>query len=119
MSKVKNPQEKKRLSYEKDRRNMYGEGRTHSVKSIRRRKTTANRTFRRGNKRVVQLISTESDTDNKEIRQLGKMKMKKKKWKKVPDKPLQHYVKKQKEKAEFRIGRKKAAKEKRKKENNG
>ena len=105
------PQEKKRLSYEKDRRNNYGESRTSSVKSIKRRKTTANRTFRRGNKLVAQLsIIMESDTDNKVIRKLGEMKMKKKRWKKKPDVPLGQYVKEQKEKAVQRTNRKKESK---------
>lgn len=104
--KQRTPQEKKKLSYEKDRRNTYGESRVSSVKSIRRRKRGANRVFRRGNKRVVQILSTQSDTDEKEIRELGKMKMKKKRWKKSPDTPLGEYVERQKEKAVNRINRK-------------
>lgn len=114
MGKVKRtPQEKKRLSYEKDRRNTYGESRSSSVKSIKRRKTNANRTFRRGNKRVAELsvISIESDTDNKVIRKLGEMKIKKKRWKKSPDTPLGEYVERQKEKAVTRINRKTKKKE--------
>lgn len=112
--KIRTPQEKKKLSYEKDRRNCYGEGRTHSVKSIRRRKKNANRTFRRGNKRVAQLsiVSIETDTDYKAIQKLGEMSIKKKKWKKMPDKPLSEYIKRQKEKAENRVNRKKSQKTK-------
>lgn len=106
--KQRTPQEKKKLSYEKDRRNTYGESRVSSVKSIKRRKRGANRVFRRGNKRVAQLsvVSIESDTDEKAIRELGKMKMKKKRWRKSPDTPLGEYIERQKEKAVSRINRK-------------
>lgn len=48
----------------------------------------------------------QSDTDEKVIRKLGKMKIKKKRWKKSPDTPLGEYVEKQKEKAVSRINRK-------------
>src|SRR4028119_181715 len=43
----KTPQEKKRLSYAKDRRNTYGENDKSSRKNIRRRKRHPNRSNRR------------------------------------------------------------------------
>lgn len=113
--KTRTPQEKKELSYKKDRRNNYGESRVASVKGIRKRKRTTNRVLRRGSKRVTELsiISIVTDTDNKAIRKLGEMEIKKKRWKKSPDVPLGQYVKEQKEKAVKRTGRKKESKKNR------
>ncbi len=113
--KTRTPQEKKELSYKKDRRNNYGESRVASVKGIRKRKSTTNRILRRGNKRVAELsiISIVSDTNDKAIIELAKMAIKKKRWKKAPDVSLGQYVKEQKQKAVQRTGRKKESKKKR------
>lgn len=75
------PQEKKRLSLLKDRRNCYGENDKSSRKSIRFRKRWVNRTFRRGEHQTVAC----SDADAIES-DLGELR--KKEWKKVPDIPL-------------------------------
>src|SRR5262245_42559144 len=47
MSRIKSPTEKKRLSLERDRRNVYGECPTSSRKNIKRRKQQGRRELRR------------------------------------------------------------------------
>jgi hypothetical protein len=49
--KRKTPQDKKKLSYAKDRRNTFGECPTSSRKNIRRRRAIENRRYRRALKR--------------------------------------------------------------------
>lgn len=54
MKKPLSPQEKKRLSYKRDRRNDYGERGSHSRHAIAKHKARAHRAFRR---QVAQVLS--------------------------------------------------------------
>lgn len=53
MKRQRSPQEKKILSYQKDRRNSYGESDKGSRSSIRRNKAFVNRNYRRAVKQVL------------------------------------------------------------------
>lgn len=85
------PQEKKRLSYEKDRRNSYGESHKSSFKAIHNRKRRANQTFRRKSKLFTKLLLDEKPDRAAGV--LSEAKLKFKSWKKRPDKPLGKYLK--------------------------
>ncbi|MFJ5711482.1 hypothetical protein [Streptomyces sp. NPDC093105] len=84
----KTPQEKKRLSYVKDRRNNYGENDKSSRKSIRRNKrfpNSANR--RRAQAALTALLGAPDEVraDAVEQRMNGR---RPKRWRKFPDVPL-------------------------------
>jgi len=63
MSTVKSPQAKKKLSLEKDRRNMYGESPHASRKNIRRGKQNQHQEERRTSNQVLSMIATQSSAD--------------------------------------------------------
>ena len=88
----KTPQEKKRLSYEKDRRNNYGENDKASRKAIKKRKSWVNQSFRRTTKQTLKhSLNADDEFENVD----SKIKeVKKKEWKKVPDIPLKEHLKK-------------------------
>ncbi|WP_146991358.1 hypothetical protein [Bradyrhizobium macuxiense] len=97
MSKTKNPQEKKRLSYQHDRRNTYGENQKSSRKNIPRSKQLSHQDERRSVRQsliaargnVVDEIADEAHSDA-----LHKGRMKKlKAFRKSPDSPLGEVVK--------------------------
>jgi hypothetical protein len=80
--KVLTPQEKKALSYAKDRRNTYGENAKASRKSIPLSKARAQRAVRRSDK-----VAIEASVEDVALTRP------KPKWKKTPDKPLGEVVK--------------------------
>jgi hypothetical protein len=84
----RSPQEKKTLSYKKDRRNTYGENAKSSVKSIRVRKRLVNRAARRVANQALSPIVGENGRD--QIEQSDKRLTRKasKGWSKFPDEPL-------------------------------
>jgi hypothetical protein len=92
VSKVKTPQEKKRLSYENDRRNTYGENQKSSRKNIPRSKQLSHQAERHTVKQA--LVGTEGRSadersDEAQSQALHKGKMKKlKAFRKWPDTPL-------------------------------
>ncbi|MBI5403958.1 MAG: hypothetical protein HY959_11205 [Ignavibacteriae bacterium] len=91
MKTKKTPQEKKEISYKKDRKNDYGENNKSSRKSIKYRKTWVNQTFRRGiNQILTDTIKTEdgSEEANEKVNSV-----KRKPWKKQTDIPLGIYLK--------------------------
>ena len=94
----KSPQEKKRLSYSKDRRNVYGANDKASRKAIKKNKAVVNQSYRRTVKQTLKnLINTDKVSESAD----GIIKtVKRKKWKKVPDRPLGLYLK---NKSESRI----------------
>lgn len=102
--KRKTPQEKKALSYAKDRRNDYGENDKGSRKSIRRNKTFPSRAYRRLVNQV--LVEARGDTDLENIEKLeGKVKgVKRRIWKKCADAPLGEFVKMQLLQRKIRVG---------------
>ncbi|WP_449415161.1 hypothetical protein [Ochrobactrum teleogrylli] len=86
---TKSPQEKKRLSYAKDRRNSYGENDKSSRKAIPVRKAGENRKVRRITNQSLALLDRLDDVDasvaesslKQDIERVGG-------WKKSPDTPL-------------------------------
>ncbi|WP_299022609.1 hypothetical protein [uncultured Photobacterium sp.] len=96
MSKVKNPQEKKCKSYEKDCRNVYGENDKSSRKSIRRNKQLASKLSRSSSSNLALLANHDLDEDfvlevESNIKASEKVK-RLKGFKKVPDRPLGGYL---------------------------
>ena len=92
MSKIKSPQDKKRVSYERDRRNDYGENAKSSRKNIPRSKAFARRRERHEQNQATRGIAggTESDTLGAEIAATTPQK----RWfRKFPDTPLGEYIK--------------------------
>ena len=104
MKNRKTPQEKKELSYEKDRRNVYGANDKATRKIIPFRKAKRNRAYR---KKVNDILTkSESEIDLKEI-ELVENKVKTVKngyWKKCPDAPLGKVVKRKLERREEKAG---------------
>jgi len=86
------PQEKKSLSYEKDRRNDYGENDKSSRKNIPLRKVKQNRAFRKAQNQILQKAGGEFDIGKLEIIENEMRSRKKGDWKKVPDAPLGEFV---------------------------
>lgn len=89
VKKRRTPQEKKVLSYLKDRRNMYGESRSSSIKSIRRRKTIVNRNNRRTVAQQFKVVDASIPSEEIEV---SPHIVTRKKWRKYADKPLVDYV---------------------------
>lgn len=92
-TKPKSPQEKKALSYAKDRRNGYGENDKSSRKAIPARKAEANRKVRRKARQTADVLDfcdeetaalAESSLRH-DLERLGG-------WKKTPDVPLSDFV---------------------------
>jgi len=88
MRRPKTPQEKKRLSLEKDRRNSYGENDKASRKNIPRAKSRVNRANRRGDTVALTGAIGEPDetieTDAEDAVEGRRRKV----WRKWPDRPL-------------------------------
>jgi len=94
----KTPQEKKELSYAKDRRNGYGENDKSSRKNIPLRKRLVNRANRHAAQQGLSDTVGETDpekADAAEQRVAGK---RPKSWRKHPDIPLGEHVEKQAQK---------------------
>lgn len=89
----KTPQEKKQLSYQKDRRNVYGQNNKGSRKVVKFNKQTVNRQNRRAVTLAIEIDKLSEDMEKT-------LKLKPKTWKKVPDMPLGQYLELQKEKLE-------------------
>ena len=82
------PQEKKRLSYEKDRRNTYGESPHSSRVSIRQRKRFRNRANRRRQALALRQPLVRFDDELADQIESGVFHYAPKVWNKCPDKPL-------------------------------
>lgn len=84
----KTPQQKKRESYAKDRRNTYGENAKSSRKAIPRRKALRLRALRRIARAAIEDATAHADLDRIEEVE-PKLKLKRlREWRKVPDQPL-------------------------------
>jgi len=89
------PQEKKKLSYERDRRNMYAENAKASRKAIPRRKKQRLKAIRRNANQVFRPAAKPVDANSleatldKSLEKRGK----RQRWRKIPDKPLGLVVK--------------------------
>ena len=113
MSKVKNPQEKKALSYEKDRRNAYGESDKGSRKSIRKNKRINARSERAKEQKLASIPTDTPEADlvveiESKVRDETKSK-RLKGFRKYPDAPLKEHVEEQKARRIARYGRKKGS----------
>ncbi|WP_298376541.1 hypothetical protein [uncultured Bradyrhizobium sp.] len=97
MSKVKTPQEKKRQSYQHDRRNVYGENQKSSRKNIPRSKQLSHQEERRSVRQVLiaaQGSVADQVADEAQSQALSKGRTKKlKAFRKSPDRPLREVVK--------------------------
>lgn len=78
----RDPREDKILSYQRDRRNTYGESPHGSRKSVRSRKAWVNRAYRR---QIQQQLHPSSEPEQIEERAAL---VRRKPWKKMPDSPL-------------------------------
>ena len=92
MSKVKTPQQKKRLSYAHDRRNAYGENQKSSRKNIPRSKQRSHQEERRSVRQVLvaaqgKVADEVADQAQSQTLRAGRIK-KLKAFRKSPDKPL-------------------------------
>ena len=92
MSKVKTPQQKKRLSYEHDRRNTYGENQKSSRKNIPKSKQRSHQEERRSVRQVLiaaqgEVAEEAADQAQSQTLRTGRIK-KLKAFRKSPDKPL-------------------------------
>ncbi len=109
MSRVKNPQEKKRLSYEKDRRNCYGENDKSSRKNIRRNKKLSSKSFRSCSAHLARLSSHEIEADfscELEAKVFSGEKLSRLKgFRKVPDQSLKEHIQSQERWRGLRYGR--------------
>ncbi|QPF90481.1 hypothetical protein [Bradyrhizobium commune] len=92
MSKVKTPEEKKRLSYEHDRRNTYGENQKSSRKNIPRSKQLSHQDERRSVRQALigakgRVVDEAADEAQSQALRKGRMK-KLTAFRKSPDRPL-------------------------------
>jgi hypothetical protein len=89
---MKTPQEKKRLSYAKDRRNTFGENSKASRKGIPLAKARANRSERHAQDRLLSTTLTARTEDEMTTAELEVKGSEPRKWKKDPDTPLGQYL---------------------------
>ena len=101
--KEKTPQEKKALSYSKDRRNNYGENNKASRKLIPLRKAQVNRGYR---KRVNEVLTqiTGGESENAEELESVVGSIGRPEWQKTPDEPLRVIVQQNLERRESHAG---------------
>lgn len=89
---LQTPQDKKQLSYRKDRRNAYGEHNKGSRHTIRRHKVLPRRASRRHVRQALRMLRAATvapdseDVDKRLYRQLPRV------WKKRQDLPLGHFL---------------------------
>ena len=102
--KQRTPQEKKALSYAKDRRNCYGETDKGSPISIRRNKTFPKRAYRKTINDILQSAVGAIDLEKAEVIDVKSKEIKRRDWKKYPDKPLGEIIK---ERLEEKVAQKK------------
>lgn len=93
--KYKTPQEKKALSYAKDRRNNYGENDKSSRKNIPLSKSLQKRAYRKSANQILQNVKGETAIEDLEILENEVKSVKKGNWKKYPDVPLGEIVEQQ------------------------
>ncbi|GAA3132927.1 hypothetical protein [Streptosporangium carneum] len=84
----KTPQEKKRLSYAKDRRNDYGENDKSSRKSIRRNKRTPHRADRHRDHQILEAARGAADERSSGAVEERLYARRPKRWRKFRDAPL-------------------------------
>jgi hypothetical protein len=88
VNRMTTPQEKKRLSYAKDRRNTYGENSKASRKGIPLAKARANRADRHAQDKLLSDAVGAAGPDDLANAELRVRTVKPREWKKSPDEPL-------------------------------
>jgi hypothetical protein len=111
MMRSKSPQEKKALSYEKDCRNSYGENDKASRKLIPLRKAQVNRVYRRKVNEVLGSVVV-NKIDHADTLETAARNIKRKNWKKAPDRPLGKVVERKLERRANHAGNGKTARKK-------
>jgi hypothetical protein len=107
--KEKTPQEKKALSYAKDRRNAYGANDKASRNSIPKRKAEVNRAYRKNISDALKVIAGPIDLERAdEVEHIARS-VKRSDWKKFPDTPLGEVVEQKLESRVSHVGRGKSA----------
>ena len=107
--KSKSPQEKKALSYAKDRRNDYRANDKASRKSIPKRKSGVNRVYRRKVNEILEQIGPVIDAAAANDIDSATKNIVRPFWKKAPDAPLGEVVEEKLERRVVRAGRGKTA----------
>jgi len=107
----KTPQEKKALSYVKDRRNTYGQNDKASRKIIPLRKAQVNRVYRRKVNEILDLV-VEQGLENADTLESTARNIKREDWKKASDHPLGEVVERKLERRESHAGNGKTARKK-------
>lgn len=100
------PQEKKQLSYERDRRNAYGENDKGSRKTIPLRKRIVARSYRRSTKQQLPHGLVVAPTDDLDAAEARVRSVRRSNWKKWPDIPLGEFIARQHRWRGIRAGRK-------------
>lgn len=108
----KTPQEKKALSYAKDRRNDYGENDKSSRKNIPLRKAKQNRVFRKNVNQILHEAKEISGSENLEILENKVLSVRKGNWKKSPDTALGEFLERKLEREKIREKRGKTTRKK-------
>jgi hypothetical protein len=88
----RNPQDKKRLSYQKDRRNNYGESSKSSRKNIPRSKARDIRRERRGKNQALHSALGATNEDQQVAAEVAARTVKRRVWEKSPDVPLRQHI---------------------------
>lgn len=86
------PQEKKRLSYDHDRRNVYGENSKASRKAIPLRKAKTKRAYRRHATQSLADAPRHPDLRADNAPENRVLAIQPKRWRKVPDQPLKKHI---------------------------
>jgi hypothetical protein len=94
MTSRRTPQQKKQLSYDKDRRNTYGERGAHSRHAIRENKDNTERSRRHNENQTLQaVVAAVDDEQLMAIENAVKSSpARKKRFRKVPDTPLREVI---------------------------
>jgi hypothetical protein len=95
---TKTPQQKKHLSYAKDRRNTYGENSKSSRKNIPLSKALDIRAERHAQDQLLAKVTTSSNIDELVGIETSVKSVKPRQWKKLPDEPLGIVLKRRTEK---------------------
>ncbi len=89
---TRTPQEKKRLSYKRDRRNVYGENSKSSRKNIPRSKALDIRRERHATHQAIHSAVGAPSEDQQVAAELAAPVTKARQWRKQPDEPLGEYL---------------------------
>src|SRR5262245_308699 len=102
MKKQRSPQEKKQLSYERDRRNAYGENDKSPRKAIPLRKRIVARTYRHSTKQHLPADAGHASVDDLHDAEAKLLAVRRKYWKKHPDMPLGEFLERKRHFARIR-----------------